>query len=203
MKPVIIITIAIILLIPITAFAQESETCEDIDVKKFTFGKYTAIEDYPLISNLVSQGFTEMSLENSEKLLQYKGNALYDKECQTLFTEYKQLGKESLKWKNSCTDLGEFPNADQVVEMYHVWNGVCGYATIVHIEESTGIPEPPKEIVCGTGTIDIDGVCQVASNYKPPKGTEEEKLKAEMFEELKRKLCNVYDNELKTLKLIR
>jgi len=37
MKPVIIIVVAFVLLIPVNVFAQESQTCEDFDVEKFTF----------------------------------------------------------------------------------------------------------------------------------------------------------------------
>jgi len=59
MKPVIIIAIAFVLLIPSNVFAQESETCEDIDVETFTFGKYRAIEDYQLISDLMFLRFRE------------------------------------------------------------------------------------------------------------------------------------------------
>jgi len=155
MKPVIIIAIAFVLFIPSNVFAQESETCEDIDVETFTFGKYRAIEDYQLISVLVSQGFIEKNQDTSNDLVQYKGNPQYDNECQTLYIEYKRLGQESLKWKNSCVDLGEFPNADQIREMYYVVDGVCRFATLVPVEQSS----QESEIVCGTGTIEKNGQC--------------------------------------------
>ena len=58
-KSVIIIAIAFVLLFPVNGFTQKSEIYEDFDIDKFTFDKYTPIEDYQLISKLVSQGLTK------------------------------------------------------------------------------------------------------------------------------------------------
>ncbi len=57
-----------------------------------------------------------------------------------------------------------------------------------------------SEIICGKGTIDIDGTCQVDPDYIQSQVTNEEKLKAEMQEALITKLCNTYDTELENLK---
>jgi len=144
--------------IPISAQESEPQTCEDIDAQNFNFGKYATVDDYPLISELVSRGLNEKNLDNSEFLVEYyKGNILYDIECQTLYKEYKQIGKESQKWKNSCTDLGEFPNANQIREMYYTINGVCKFAILAPVAESVEEPKPESsqgtEIVCGAGTV--------------------------------------------------
>jgi len=142
---------------------SEPPTCEDIDVQKFISRKYSTIDDYPLLYELASQGLAEKNLDNSGILMVYRGNIHYDNECQTFFKDYKQLGKDVQRWRNSCTDLGEYPNAYLGGEMYNAINGLCGFADLSafaqSVEESK--PESPQgtEIVCGTGTIEKNGQC--------------------------------------------
>ena len=141
---------------------EDNELLEEIfdfteSEPKCDLGEYTPIEDYSLISELASQGLTEKNLDTSKILVEYKGNTQYDNECQSLYSEYKQIGEESKTWKNSCANLGEFPNADQIREMYYVIDGVCRFATLTAVEQTVD----ESEIVCGKGTVEKNGQCVV------------------------------------------
>jgi len=164
LKPVIIIVMAFVILIPIPIFATshpEFQGCDD-----FEFGEYALVEDYPLISELVSRGFIEKNLDTSERLLEYKGNSQYDSECQSLYKEYKQIGEEGKTWKNSCSEFGEFPNTDQVRELYYTVDAVCRFATLVAVEQTVDT----SDVVCGKGTIEKNGQCVPEQKTKSSKG---------------------------------
>ncbi len=150
MKYVIIIAIAFVLLIPIPIFAPSHPEFQGCNV-----GEYASLEEYSLLYELTSQGLSEKNLDTSEILVEYKNNIQYSNECQKIYQQYKQIGEESKIWKNSCLDLGEFPNADQIREMYHVVDGVCRFATLVAVEQTVD----ESEIICGTGTIEKNGQC--------------------------------------------
>jgi len=141
---------------------QGSQTCVDANGEEFRFGKYSPIEDFPLLYELTLQGLTERNLDTSEILVKFKDNTIYETECQTFYKEFVQIRTESERWYDSCADSGEFPNADKIREMVGTFN-VCGFATLVPVEQS--IEE--TEIVCGTGTVENEyGQCVLISQTK-------------------------------------
>lgn len=127
----------------------------------FEFGEYTAIEDYDLVYELFLQGLSEKNLDTSEVLVQYKGNVLYENECQSFYKEYQQLGKETERWNELCPDSGSNPNGKKHSYMLDIFN-VCGFATLVSVER----PIEESKIDCGYGTIEKDGKCVVDSSQK-------------------------------------
>jgi len=158
---IIILILISFLLITIPVIQSEHQTCEDIDVQKFISRKFSTVEDYPLLYELASQGLTEKNMDTSEILIEYKGNIQYDYECQTFFKDYKQFGNDIQSWRNSCTDLGKYPNAYLGAEMYNVINGLCRYADLSSFAQIVEEPKPEssQEIVCGPGTEVKDGKC--------------------------------------------
>jgi len=130
--------------------------CLDSNDKEISFSRYTPIEDYDLLYNLILQGLNERSQEAGRIVVDnYKDTLQYDSECGNIWKEYNQIGKESKIWRDLCPDLGEPPIADNIREMYSILNGVCRFANLVPVEQS--IEE--TEIVCGTGTVLKDGFC--------------------------------------------
>ncbi len=136
---------------PKTSKPELEMICED-----FTFGKYTDLEDYSLLSELAFQGLTESNLDTSEILVEYEGNTLYDFECQTFYKKWKQVTAEAERWNNSCSHLGKFPNADKIREMYNFFP-VCRFADLDQLADPA--PTQKNEIVCGSGTIEKNGQC--------------------------------------------
>jgi len=118
-------------------------TCGD-----FEFGEYTPIEDYDLVYDLFLLGLNERNLDTSEVLVEYKGNVIYENECQRFYKEYQQLGKETERWNESCPNSGNNPNGIKHRYMIDIFN-VCSFATLVPVEQSVD----KSEIVCGVGTI--------------------------------------------------
>ena len=119
----------------------------------FEFGKYTPIEDYDLVYDLILRGLNKRSLATSEVLVQYKGNVLYENECQSFYKEWRQLEKETERWNESCP-ISSNPNGKKYSYMIDIFS-VCRFATFVPVELSS----QENEIVCGQGTVLKDGFC--------------------------------------------
>ena len=126
---------------------------------------------------------------------------LFESACRSEQTRksYVQLLNYFLKWaeKDPCEDIGKycvdnFGIGEEWKQCFWHYEEKC------EVEKTTPITN--SDIVCGQGTIDIDGVCQIEPNYEKPKVTEDEKLKAEMWEIALTKLCNTYDTEIENLK---
>jgi len=129
----------------------------------FEFGKYTPIEDYDLLYDLILNGLNEKNLDTSKIIFDnYKDTSQYESECNSLWKEFSQIRTESESWNNSCG--GEFPSANQLRNMYYSMNGVCRGATLDPVEQTTD----ESEIVCGTGTVEKNGQC--IPNTKSSKG---------------------------------
>jgi len=153
--------------------AQIDEKVAELQCGDFEFGEYTPIEDYDLLYDLILNGLHEKNLDTSRILVDnYKGTILYEKECQSFYKEYQQLGKETERWNESCPDSGSNPNGKKHSYMIDIFN-VCRFATLIPVEQS--IEE--TEIVCGTGTIENEkGQCvperatMVTEMQKPSNG---------------------------------
>lgn len=148
---------------------SEPQTCEVIDVQKFISRKYNTVEDYPILYELDLRGLSERNDYTNEILVEYKGNFLYDNECQSFFKEYKQLGNDVQMWRNSCTDLGEYPNAYLAGEMYRAIDGLCRFADLASVKQTVDESKSSQvtEIVCGKGTImNENGQCVPDPNYQ-------------------------------------
>ncbi len=106
------------------------EICLDVDGEKFTFSKTTPIQDYDLVYDLVSQGLNAKESQADGRFIvdNYMDTHLYNSECSNVYREYKQLGEEAQRWRNSCTDLGESPVDEQLREFHYVLGAVCGFA---------------------------------------------------------------------------
>lgn len=113
------------------AFSQPTLVYEEVYCEEtgesFTFGKYTPIEDYVLLPELVEEGLIEINLDTSRILVdEYKGNFLYDLECGKLWKEFNQFRDESEIWHESCDEV--LPNSEQFLQMFHTMSGVCRFA---------------------------------------------------------------------------
>ena len=126
-------------------------TCGD-----FEFGEYTPISDYDLLRGLISDGLNERNQDDGKIIVDnYKDTQQYELECNSLWKEFNQIRTESESWHNLCSDSGNFPNGVQLQDMYNTMNGVCRFATLETVEQSTD----DSEIICGTGTIEKNGQC--------------------------------------------
>ncbi|MHA7734258.1 CFI-box-CTERM domain-containing protein [Nitrosopumilus sp. S6] len=135
----------------------ESNSCND-----FKFGQYASLDDYPLISNLLEQGLNEKNQETGKIIVDnYKNTLQYESECNSLWNEFQKIRVESQNWNDNCSNFGNYVNAKQLENMYHTMNGVCGFATLVAVEQTD-----ESEIACGVGTIEKDGICIADPNYK-------------------------------------
>jgi len=137
--------------------SQPPPICLDSNGKEISFSRYTPIEDYILLYDLILQGLNERSQEAGRIVVDnYRGTTLYESECGNVWKEYNQIGTELKRWRDTCPDLGEPPSVDKFLEIYSVLNGVCRFASLITVEQS--IEE--TEIVCGTGTVENEyGQC--------------------------------------------
>jgi len=95
---------------------------------------FTPIEDYSLIPVLIEDGFMSTDQETRKALLEYKGNPLYDSECQSIMGDYFKLGNEARNWVTSGNPE-DYPHADFIVTAWHIGNGVCGFADLSDLAE--------------------------------------------------------------------
>jgi len=124
---------------------------------------YTPIQNYQLLHELILEGLNERNQEAGRYVVDnYMGTSQYEKECESLYTEFEQIQTESESWYECSEDLGEYPNASQLSSMYKVMNGICRFASPTLIQQSTN----ESEIDCGNGTIEKNGQCVVDPNYK-------------------------------------
>jgi len=144
---------------------QPTRICYNSIGKEITFSKYTPIEDYDLVYELVLQGFNEKNIEADKILVDnYKGTSQYESECVNIYKEYKQIGKESKIWRDECTDLDlAVPHtmAENIREMFSILNGVCRFADLSSFAQTVEEPKTKssQKIVCGKGTIEKNGQC--------------------------------------------
>ena len=133
------------------------ERAAELQCGDFEFGEYTSPEEYDLLYNLMLNGLHEVNLDTSQVLVDnYRGTVQYENECNGYFKEYRQLVAENEKWEESCPDSGFNPNAKKHRYMLDIFNA-CRFATMGEssVQEST----QGSDIVCGKGTVDVNGQC--------------------------------------------
>jgi len=137
--------------------SQPPPICLDSNGKEITFSRYTPVQDYDVVYDLILRGFNERDVEVDVFVLDnYKGTPQFESECVNIYKEYKQIGKESQIWNDTCPDLDSpYFIGDKVNEIYSILNGVCRFADLSAFAGEDGKPksESTQEIVCGTGTV--------------------------------------------------
>jgi len=90
---------------------------------------YKPIEDYILIPELIADGFNERDIDVRAILAKnYQDDPLYNSECYSIMEDYFKLRDESENWYQSGNDPEDYPHADFIVTVWHIANGVCGFA---------------------------------------------------------------------------
>lgn len=110
-------------------------TCYDDAGHEWVLNKYPSTEKYPLIFELLQQGFgTRSELTSRILASDYRGTEQYDKECDLAYGDLLPIRIDEEKWRWMCMESGEFPFKEKLQEMYAISN-VCRQAVSENFNE--------------------------------------------------------------------